>query len=328
MTAPSPYKKSGRISSRTFVVMCLAVALPIFFALWLALHIIDPFWASDRQIGLYFRSAPPTIHQYKRLLSKDPYTLVFGTSRSHLLSDELVQEPVLNLHTVYGNPLSVNHFLQSLDSTQRGHIRHIIYLLDIHTFKADKNLVLDYSDNPVRNALYEIQNMRALMKLSVERIKKNLSGDSDYYIHRRGYKVLTRPVIYDGIIRNHGNDLRFDPAVVAVLKDIKAFAVNNHITIDFITPTFPTTSLPTLDPEQIINQRQAIVNAIGDYAELSYVSGISDDWSLFADESHLNTAGTKALFALYPWKDYRVTPDNAAAVFKKLKLKMQDPHAF
>jgi hypothetical protein len=303
---------------RRFVAVAFAAAFCLYCAIVAATYVIDPFGEAPRARGAYFASDVPTIARYRTMLSEASYTLVFGTSRSHLLSDDILGEPVLNLFPLYGSPVSVDHFLRGLDQRQLGNIRRVIYLLDVHTFSKAGPFVMDYYSEPLANLKYRVLNFPMYVSRSLERLRKNRKRDMAGYVHWRGFLVPGRVVRWDGSsISVNAQD--FDPSIIGRLGEIKQFLDERNIAVEFVTPTVTAAHLRALDIGKLVALRRAILAEIGTYAELTYMPGISSSKELFSDDSHLNTEGVRELFSRYPWADRRVVASGAQLLFNQLE---------
>ena len=271
---------------------------------------VDPYAEHGDEAGLYLAFNQNTIHRYQEYLSQAPYTLVFGTSRSHMFSDGVTGRKVLNLHAVYGWPDTVSRFLEDLDDTQRNNVQGIIYLIDLHTFRHGDTLDNHVAQGGVQRFLNRVINFRSYAKETAAKVWAWATGQHDYHIHARGFRVLDIPRHWDGVWREalEPNYQSFEADEVRKLARVKEFAARHHIPITFMTPTLPDKTVrELLDGPQLCRQKQAFFEAIGPFADLTHVSGISDSEEYFADATHLNTAGAKTLFAAFPWPDRTAT---------------------
>ncbi|WP_031482580.1 ankyrin repeat domain-containing protein [Maridesulfovibrio frigidus] len=72
-------------------------------------------------------------------LYEGKHALVFGSSRTMLLSSEIMGQPVLNFSTsIYNNPGNVLALLKLLDKKQLANITHVYFLIDINSFHYTK----------------------------------------------------------------------------------------------------------------------------------------------------------------------------------------------
>lgn len=284
-------------------------------------YLIDPYGEHGQEDGLYLAARPPTIDRYRDFLAKEPHVLVFGTSRSHMISDEVVGEKVLNLFAVYGWPQAVSAFLGGLDEVRLHNVRGIIYCLDLHTLVAP-DVGAIYEPNGWYGRLrYRLDNLRAYIRDSAGKVWAKVTGRHSFHIHARGFKVQDERYGWDEIWRPgwRKESQRIDPVEVARLAEIKRFAEDRGIPILFMTPTLPDLTLNRdIDLDALRRQRRAIVGAISEYVELTRIPGISDRREMFSDASHLNAAGQRALFARYPWRDRVANRQNIEGFLNEL----------
>lgn len=311
MKDSSPASLLAVSQKRAWVFFAATIMLSgILFALsWVFVTSVDPYAENGHDDGLYLASSPATVDRYKERLQQAPYTLVFGTSRSHLFSDDLLGESVLNLHAVYGWPISVRTFLYSLTPDHTRHIRRIIYLLDFHTFGAmpptDRYAVY----GPAARALYKAKGMRAYLEDSWAKLLAQRGPPPAQRIHARGFKIQHPPQVWDGLWRETWDrrQQEISPDQLSALADIKAFAKQHGVEITFITPTVSCVfSQQGLDRQKTIEQRQAFVRILGSYVELTTLPGLSDQTRYFADAVHLNYPGLQKALIDYPWQSQTI----------------------
>jgi hypothetical protein len=296
---------------RQFWIRTISAAALIFLCGMAGTYLVDPFAEFGRENGLYLETRPPTVERYKAYLARDRYTLVFGTSRAHLFSDELVGERLINLHPVYGWPESVWRFLQSLDARQISNIRRILYVIDFATLGPLPDGAGYRPFNAWSAFTYRMENLRAYFIGSYRKAMALATGDYRAHISARGFMVQDRPPEWSGKLLDepaHVTGLTIDQAEISRLQDIKTFATAHGIPIVFMTATVSTElvdQVPGLR-EVIGEERAMLTKSIGEYVDLTIVPGISDRHDLMTDGMHLNARGVAALFALYPWSGHRV----------------------
>lgn len=293
-----------------FFVSVVSATLLLALAMMALISIIDPYAEAKGANGIYFASSPATIPRYRDLLAEEPYVLVFGTSRSRLFSDRLVGDKVINLHALYGWPKAVLTFLQGLDDKRLRNVRRIIYLIDNHTFAATPAANVYYPTTALGRLAYRLRHLRGYTEQSFIRMYLLATGTYRYHIDPRGFTVEDRPETFNGVQNGTNEGQDFDPAEIARLADIKAFGEKHGIAIDFLTPTLPRSRLKVMDLNIMFAQRRGFVQALGSYFDLTYLPGVSDDDTMFADSSHINSRGAQKLFSLYPWTDRVVRGDN------------------
>ncbi len=306
----------GRYNS--FFLIVVAATMLLITAMIAVTYIVDPYAEAEDADGIYFATSPATIPRYRDLLAREPHVLVFGTSRSRLISDRFVGDKVINFHALYGWPKAVLTFLEGLDEQRLRNVHRVIYLLDQQTFAATDEANVTYPTTALGRLAFRLRDLRGYTQQSFIRASLLLRGGYRYHIDPRGFTVEDRPETFDGVQNGVVGNQSFDPAEIARLADIKAFGDKHGIPIEFITPVMPVSRLKVLNRDLLFAQRRGFVNALGAYFEMTYIPGISDDDKMFADSSHINSYGTQKLYALYPWKDRLASRDNIESFLDEL----------
>jgi|AGTN01.2.fsa_nt_gi hypothetical protein len=303
---------------RLYCAWMAGLTLVMVAALLAVTYAVDPYAESERDQGFYFASRPTTVVRYRALLRESPHALVFGTSRSHMVSDRFLGEPVLNLHAIYGNPLAVEHFLGGLDQVQAAHVTRVVYLLDLHVFADQDYLTLDYYEGNLSNLWYRLSNLWPYLVDSYQRVALNIRGNPRFHLDRQGYLVQNLPAVTSGT-PEEPKGILFGNNAFKALASIHEYCSKHNIPIEFITPTLLDSNFARYDIEEVIAQRRRFIEILGSYIELTSIPGISERIELFRDDSHLNREGMGELFRLAPWAEFRVDRTNAEATWQGLR---------
>lgn len=285
-----------------------AGVLAAFFGVYLSL-LAATNWAVDPEMEghpaalslvkrRFYHSLASTRTLFDKLGGPQKYALVFGTSRSHLVSSDILGENVLNFHALYGNPKSVADFLSQLDDKKIASISRIYYLLDNATFRDAKFSPHFDCRSRLSPILYSLKTFSAEKILeAVKTVYRNRTGRYDYYLDADGYKVNVNERTFDPkAYTGQSEDASFAADSMAALGAVDRFARSRGIPIVYYTATFPDVFLRRMDFEALAALHRGWAGQVGGFYELAYFEGVSDDYSNFLDESHLKTAPVKRVF--------------------------------
>jgi len=221
-------------------------------------------------------------------LKEKKHTLVFGTSRSHLIDSTMLQKDVLNLHSIHGRPDSVYSFLDQLNHKQLSNIDEIFYLVDIHTVNI-KGVYIDYNRK-------EFDIVKKITVTKVDIVNSFESFFSNSFITPNGYPSGVdknkKSIVHDQLKPINSQDYTLKG--VEMIGKINEFCINNDLKITYITPTFPDKTLNSLN---LIVEKEKWTKlldiGVDKFYAFWWVDGVSnlkqnDYYLSFHDASHLN----------------------------------------
>ncbi len=286
------------MNKKKWVIKTLSTLILIVSVLVFTINIlIDPYgefrlieW--DHNI-LKLKSEKTTALQVATKLYTDKYALIFGSSRTMLLSSEIMEEPTLNFSTsIYNNPGDILAFLKILDKQQTKNITRIYVLIDVNGFHYTKSAPFLNSKNRLR--------IEKIRNIGPQKIK---DAWECLYTNRYENKFINNNYIDDfGTLHKQSShfvnkDLIFSSGTITEfythsLKEIASFCKRNKIKVTFFTvPWFK--SFPE-EQEKILNNILLIAgNAAGEYIDLQKEIFFAGNKNLYSDPSHLNIRGLK-----------------------------------
>lgn len=266
------------------------------------------------KIGSSYNSSTQLFNKLKT----DKYILVFGTSRSHKLSEKILGQPTLNLSgSVYGEPNKVFNFLKQLNQKQKNNIIQVYYLLDIHTFSKNTSQLIDYNSYPDYIKSQFINFNMDKINLSLKTILTNYKGAKDY-VDENGCKInleehTFNPKTSYGEINafvKHQSNTAFDKGQFQYLSKIKKLLKNNNIKTTYFIPTFNILALKKFNFSVIDYQKKKFSEILDSYYDLSYIPYISNDYNKFSDFSHPKFEALKYIFTEINLEQYEVNKNN------------------
>lgn len=287
----------------------LKISILLFLILLIINYIVNPNMKFDNKSlkNNYFS----TIEYAKKLkikLSDDKYTLIFGTSRSALVSNDTLNSEVLNIGVIYGSPHSVYTFLSSLTKKEISNIKEIYYLVDLHTLNSNSKFVKNDDFMSDDSFIQSIKNLISINFQDLYRIylklKFTLFG-SEYIVHENGYSVKKDSDIMALPKFNVSTDQKYDDSALEKLKIINDFCIKNNLKITYYTATFIDEWLSKqVDPNIIIERWSKILDlGIKGFYGLWYipeVSSINKEGKYnFSDYSHMNYNTLKYVYENY-----------------------------
>lgn len=273
----------------------LAAAVVVGVAVWW----VDPYGEFARHGTMKtFASNVLTARKHLDQLRQGRHVLVFGTSRSRFLSSAVVGEPVINLHSIYGNPHAVMDFLDRLDPRQVGHIARVIYLLDGHTMEHERLFTAVDYESPWAAMAYRLKRAKIYMAEAWAKVKLNALSSYGGWIDDWGASHNVVDQVFTGYMPHMAEDRRVvTDDNLALLSRIDAFFRERGIEVAYVRPTFPLAYLRTVDRADLLEPlRRFVAHLPGGVHDLTYVDGLSSRDALFFDSTHLNVAGTRAAF--------------------------------
>ncbi len=294
-----------------FVVLVVAAAV----ALLLLAEAFDPYGENESRAmpgQVLFTSRVLTARALLRELGERPYDLVFGTSRSAMLTDEQLGRPVLNLYPIYGNPEAVLAFLQKLDETQWRNVGEVWYALDVATFCRGCYLeTVDYT-NGWDVLIYKVTHLPEAFARLPGDILRNLRGAPDSWV-RFGATINGKPEVLDGSwARREVPPLVVEPhdeRTLDLLASIDRLVREKSRVIHYFTPPLSDAALAKLDGAALARLKREFLRRLPGVDDLSRIPGLSDHPEDFLDASHANLRGGWRAICAARSGLYRVRPD-------------------
>ena len=258
--------------------------------------IIDPYGEFRLIEGDYnklkLKAEKTTALQVASKLNYSKYALVFGSSRTMLLSSEIMGEPILNFSTsIYNNPGDILALLNMLTKKQLANVTDIYFLVDINGFhytatapemSSKCRLLLETLRNIGPKKIEDAWN--CLAANSKQYGTENFPNNIDSYgtLHKVDKPYHEKPSFFSSHFVTQ--------YYLESLRNISIFCKHNKInSFYFTTPWF----------QPFITQQQSKINAI--LAKITTASGsllnfqlntkLTGNASLFSDPSHLNKKG-------------------------------------
>ena len=302
------------------------IIIPTIFLVLLSVYFFSNLVNEKKLIIKNWKSNKMSINQVKLILNKlnsKKGILLFGTSRTNLVSSEILRTKTYNMHYIYSYPKDVGSFLEKLNNKQINNIDKIYFLIDYHTLEKKYN-----RENDI-NVYFESQTNKewTLNKLknfnhrkifdSFKFIYNGLTGEYDYYINDEGSVVSNKEVKWDGASptkKEHFNEYKFENYFY--LKKIDNFAKQNNIEVLFFTPIYPKEFFDKFEI-RLETFLSKILSNINNLYFFMYEKDISNNREYFIDESHLNYVGIQKWFNL-DWNDKNINNYNFKEKINKL----------
>ncbi|WP_421903769.1 ankyrin repeat domain-containing protein [Maridesulfovibrio sp.] len=294
------------IGTVAFIVLSLILAVNI---------VVDPY--GEYRIveapfnKLKFKAQKTSALQVASKLYDDEYTLIFGSSRTMLISEDILGEPVLNFSTsIYNNPGDILALLETLDEKQIKNIKQIYYLIDINSFHYQNSA----PELASKLALF-MESFRNIGPQKIEDawqcITENLGPESDKPNYIDEFGVLNKeeapykdkkPFFSSHYVTSYYLDKLTEinsfckknsiPTIYFTIPWIKPFAENQSFFLKKIMRKIPTTQI--------------------DFYDFYLNTDITGNKNLFTDPSHLNAKGLKKIFTPPYWTKDRIRHANNA----------------
>ncbi len=258
--------------------------------------IIDPYGEFRLIEGDYnklkLKAEKTTALQVASELNDGKYALVFGSSRTMLLSSEIMGEPILNFSTsIYNNPGDILALLKMLSKKQLANVTNIYFLVDINGFhytatapemSSKCRLFLETLRNIGPEKIEDAWN--CLVANNQQYGNDNFPNNIDSYgtLHKVGAPFKAK----DPFFSSHF----VTPYYLKSLRNISIFCKQNKIkTLYFTTPWF----------QPFVQEQQNKINSILDKAatasggllNFQLRTNLTGNTTLFYDPSHLNKKG-------------------------------------
>lgn len=292
---------------RKFTLAFLAAFGTMYATLFAFMEVLDPSYENIWRPSWSPRLSEDilTARVLKHKLSQGPRVVVFGTSRSAMISGDLMGEPILNMYSIYGNPEAVRDFLYRLTPGEIRYLKKVYYLIDAQTLC--RNCFIDRTDYTSFKSVVAFKIADLPHKIGIIRvtIAKLLRNELLSVVDEDGAVIPSIAVGpddggWENSIPHPVLPLRdVDREVISILADIDSFVKSNGIEVVYFTPPLPRKTLANMDMAKLASIKQEIMLYLGSINDLTNIDGISDKPYLFADETHLNRRGAMvALCAL------------------------------
>ncbi len=319
------------------ILIIFLAFLSFLILMFFLVFIIDPYQENEFSLDLKY-SMGGGYGLYKKLLKKlnnEPSILILGTSRSRIISQEIIdtKNQVLNMHVLYGNPISINEFFNSLNFKQISNIKKIYFLLDTHVFCGSNTINKELKDNFTKRLInqihtFDLKKIRvSYKKLIINKFPK-FTFDENYvpwfYVSNSGETIFVQDRTYNGGTHEGIHDPNFSIETMQFLNEIDKWTKINKKDIIYFTPPHTLNDFQGhLDNNyirEIILQRLNILEYIDGFYDFSLVQDLSNKNTFWEDSFHLNPRGYKHLFNNIKWKDYYVDKNNYLYTFSKQLL--------
>jgi hypothetical protein len=305
----------GRKFMRAFAMATLAVTA----LLAMATEAFDPFGENDWTPLAHtrFTYRPLSAPRLYAKLDNGPHAIVFGTSRSAMMTQAAIGAPTLNFYAIYGNPRAVLTLFRHLSDHQWRNVREVFYLLDAHVFCARCWIDdVDYTD-PVEIALYKAQHFpEAVLRLPMD-LARVLKGDLDAY-GENGALVGWNVSGYDGRWANRTGDGyyigHYDDETLSLLIQIDELMRAHRKPIYYFSPPLPVITQAKTDLGRLAAFKKVLLQYVPEYHDLTHLDGLSDRIEFFMDETHVNMIGAEGLVCAIRSGRFLMTRDRAASI--------------
>ncbi|ACS81668.1 ankyrin repeat domain-containing protein [Maridesulfovibrio salexigens] len=296
---------------RKWTILTISTLAALIFALIFTVNIvIDPYGEFRLIEGKYnklkFKSLKSTARNVASKLYEGKYTLVFGSSRTMLISEEILGEPVLNFSTsIYNNPGDILALLNTLDEKQVKNIQQIYYLIDINSFHYE-------------NSAPELSSKSTLFLESFRNIGPDKIADAWKCIIDNLGPKSEQPNFIDefGVLHKEGTSYKNNAVVFSShsvtnyyldkLSKINNFSKSHNIkTIYFTLPWKD--KLPPLQQDKLDTIFGMISHIISTYYDFNKDENLGLNQNFFSDPTHLNSKGLKKLFKGQHWTNPKTT---------------------
>lgn len=279
-----------------------------------------------------YETAPFRMYQY---LNEDKYIIVFGTSHSATISEELVNSKLINLSlSTYGNPSDVYYFLKGLNLRQLKNIKKIYYLLDWHTLTDQNSIYSKINFNSTYDFLfYTVKNIdHEKLIRSFETVIKNLTKSNQTKILNNGVFVDIKEDKFipdTPYATSAAKRIKFtySDKSLEYLDKIDKLCKQNNIKIVYFKTVFSNLFLKKVVFNSLETHYRKILNTIDGLYSFIYMDNISNNLNYFSSDTHHKYSITKfQMIILQNDKlspNYYVTKKNIDKFLKCLKNKIK-----
>ena len=305
------------------IIIILASCFCFLSILYIFVYLVDP--DQDNKYSYDFKysfgGGYGLYTKLKTKLKNQPSELIFGSSRSRLISNKVLKSKnqILNMHIVYGNPIAIYDFLISLNDKQIENIKKVYVLLDTHVFCGSNDINKYFEKSLTKRTLDQIQTfdlsklIKAYRKLIINLMPKYTFEENyapSFYVLNSGETILLRRPEWDGINQEALHSTSFSLETIKFLKLIDSWMVANKKKIIYFTPPHTLNDFIAHADESflttLIIQRIEILKNLDGFYDFSLVPELMKDNSLWEDSFHLNKKGLDYLFNKINWDKYYV----------------------
>ncbi|KIL97737.1 hypothetical protein CCC_00798 [Paramagnetospirillum magnetotacticum MS-1] len=249
-------------------------------------------------------------------LEEGPYDIVFGTSRSAMLSRDATDRPTLNFYPVYGNPRMVMDVLEHLGPRQAGHVGTIYYALDLPTFCESCGVEDTRWRSDIWTAVYKLAHLpEAVSRLPLD-VVRNLRGNTGTWVDN-GAVLDLRPESGNGAWLDRGAVapmvMPVEDATLDRLAVLDRLIRQKGWRVEYFTPPLPVATLAVSDRAVLADLKRRLLERIPQLHDLTYLPGVSENPRLFADATHLNPRGGRAAICAIRSRLYLVGAENSVS---------------
>ncbi|MBI9112679.1 hypothetical protein [Maridesulfovibrio ferrireducens] len=292
------------MSERKWTIRTLSILTALVIGLIVTVNfIIDPYGEFRLIEGDYnklkLKAEKTTALQVSSKLYDGKYALVFGSSRTMLLSSEIMGEPVLNFSTsLYNNPGDILALLEMLNKKQLANITHIYFLVDINGFH-----YTSAAPEMLNKGTLLLETLKNLGPKKIEEAWNCLTAnnqklsESNYPNYIDSYGTLHKQETPYKTRQPHFSSHVVTPYFLNSLKKINSFSANHAIETTFFTTPWQQPFISSLQTKVTSILNNAAI-ACGGLLNFQLHPEFIGKTSLFYDPSHLNTSGLKLFVKL------------------------------
>jgi len=288
-------------------------------------YIVNPYQIFEYSITkkkFFYSQNEYPIKLFNKLKTKK-YSLLFGTSRSQRVQTDGTNTPILNLASLYGNPLSVLDFLHQLNQKQIKNIDKIYYLVDDHCLNGydttDEHSHYKKINFHKSLKIYDLTNLLEINQDKIARIiddiKYNFFKQNTYVLTENGAMNRVNDLEYynvPDIYKTKSTRQYYEEDGLNALIEVNNFCIKNNLTISYYTPTHFDKYDKLMNPKIIYKKWSYLLdNGIDSFYALWYIDDISNlikdnHYVAFSDKhSHMNNFYVHKVFIDNVVKDSR-----------------------
>jgi hypothetical protein len=292
------------MNKRKFFYLISIIIFSYLFINIIVNHFIDPYMEFKNDLFKYhYKHSAESAVLLSEKLKQSKYNLVFGTSRTHHISDNDLKYPTLNLHSIYGTPYAALDFIKSLDQNQLNNINNIYFELSDITYDGlNKYIYINYN-NYLYNyiAIIKKTNLNKIID-SFFTIKNNYHNNSSVYINNNGSLIFLKELpIYDknipGMLDSRRvivNRQKYQNESFIKLKEFHLYVKNLGITIYYLMAPVHIDYYENSNKEIIKEMTTKFHESVGCFHNL-FITKISHENKYFSDANHTNNLGKNYL---------------------------------
>ncbi|MDD2384977.1 MAG: hypothetical protein PHN18_12360 [Sulfurospirillaceae bacterium] len=282
------------MNSKKFTIRFLYIIIFPYIALYILYFVVNPeqIFKSSITEKKFFYTKEFSRKQFEMLKTNESI-LIFGTSQSHMLSTEMLNQKVLNFHNLYSEPGDIINFLYQLNQKQIHNIKEIIYLIDLRAgaTREDSNLI-NYSAAKI---IYPLS-LNSIKRLFLD-IRFNTLSKYENFLNKDGsIKWLNSTKHIQNINEYTKNtQLKFNDRLIQRVLDINQFCIKNNINIRYITSVTNEKFFKKINLDEVEQFSSSLLKGgIVHLGLFYYIDGISNlknkngHYIAFMEKEHLN----------------------------------------